>query len=212
MLCGFEPKNLPNDRSYFFVMKKLPLRVVSDVLEQITERKFPYQSKEKVKRDWSAYNRARQSELSGILVSIRRNVDLISLPERKQGRGSPPEHSPQDKTKAILLAELFQCDERTASDLVDLFKEKLGIENEMSPRTIGRALYEDDVQYILHKIIEKTNEPIQGLATSFSGDSTGVKKSQKVNWANDKDNEEKHKDFNMLSINGFKPVSHNLSI
>lgn len=181
-------------------MKKLPPRVVADVLEQITERKFPYIPKEEKKRDWSAYNAARQSELPGMLIAIRRHVDDVTFPELKRGRGKPPEHSAHDKAKAVLLADLFQADERTASGLVSLFMEKLGIENEMSPRAIGRAYYDDDVQYILHKIIEKTNEPIQGLETSFSGDSTGAAKSMKVNWARDKEDDEKHKDFNMLSL------------
>ncbi len=181
-------------------MKRLPVRVVQDVLEQVTERKFPYEAKQKVKRDWSAYNAARQSELSGILIAIREHVDSVFLPTVKRGKGKPPDYSAHDKAKAVLLAELFQADERSAIGLVSLFKEKLGIEEEMSPSTIGRAYYDDDVQYILHKIIEKTNEPIQGLATSFSGDSTGVAKSNKVNWARDKEDEEKHKDFNMLSI------------
>ncbi len=181
-------------------MKRLPPRVVADVLEQITERKFPYLPKEEVKRDWSAYNHARESELPGMLVAIRRHVDAVSLPKLRRGVGKPPTHSAHNKAKALLLAELFQADERSATGLVSLFMEKLGIDEEMSPSTIGRAYYEDDVQYILHKIVEKTNEPIQGLETSFSGDSTGVKKSNKVNWANDKEDEEKHKDFDMLSI------------
>lgn len=191
-------------RSLFMLvdMKKLPPRVVADVLEQITERKFPYIPKEKKKRDWSAYNAARQSELPEMLIAIRRHVDDVTFLELRRGRGKPPKHSPQDNAKAVLLAELFQADERSASGLVSLFLEKLGIENEMSPRAIGRAYYNGDVHYILHKIIEKTNEPIQGLETSFSGDSTGISKSSKVNWARDKEDKETHRDFGMLSIMG----------
>jgi len=182
-------------------MKKLPPRVLADVLEQVVDRKFPYESKEKKPINWSAYNKARIDDIAGTLRCIRDYVEAVELPRLKNAHfGRPKEISAHDKAKAVLLAELFQVDERSASGLVSLFKEKLWIESEMCPRTIGRAYYDDDVQYILKKVLETTNKPIQGLATSFSADSTGQAKSNKVNWARDKEDDKKHKDFNMLSL------------
>lgn len=182
-------------------MKKMPARVLADALEQIIDRKFAYEEKDEKPRDWSAYNKARVRDLSHTLKMIREYVDAVpveSLPEKK-GPGKNPEYTAHEKAKAVLLTEAMLADERTGEDLVNLFKEKLGISESMSARTIGRAYYDDRVIFILEQIFKKTNKPIQGKEHSFSGDSSGLKKTNKVNYANDKEDEKKKKDFAMLS-------------
>ena len=145
----------------------MPDRILNDLLDQISSRKFPYKGRNKKKVNWAAYNRARIECLENILYLIKTSVDNVELIElRNRGQGRPPKHSAKDKAKAILLAELFQADERTASGLVSLFREKLGIEEEMSPRTIGRAYYDPDVRYILQELLKQSNEYIKGKAKS----------------------------------------------
>lgn len=191
-------------------MMRIPARVLADTLEQIVERKFPYQSKKEKKVNWSAYNRAKIERLEQTLSLIREYVDAVELVEVNPGAGRPPENTVKDKAKAVLLTEFFQLDERSASGFVSLFKEKLGISENMSPRTIGRAYYDSQVQEILEQVIKATNKPIQGLTTSFSGDGKGFSKSNKTNWARDKEDLKKHKDFNtatMVSSNDFHIIS-----
>ena len=189
----------------------MPDRILNDLLEQISSRRFPYKGRNRKKVNWAAYNRARIECLEGVLYLIRSSVDNVKLIEiRNRGQGRPPKHSARDKAKAVLLAELFQADERTASGLVNLFREKLGIAEEMSPRTIGRAYYDPDVRYILQELLKQSNEYIKGKAKSFSGDSTGMKKTHKGNWERDKDDGKLRAGFDMLSImvsNEFHVVS-----
>lgn len=183
-------------------MKRLPARVVEDILGQIVDRKFPYEEKEEKPRNWAAYNRARINELSNLIELIRQYVDDIEdyeLPEKDSTRGPDEQITIHEKAKAILLTEMFQADERTASGLVKLFAEKLGIISEFSPRTIGRAYYDDRVKALLNLVQKKSSAAIQGKETSFSGDGTGLSKSNKVNWERDKEDDKKHKDFDMLS-------------
>jgi len=189
----------------------MPDRILNDLLEQISSRRFPYKGRNRKKVNWAAYNRARIECLEGVLYLIRSSVDNVKLIEiRNRGQGRPPKHSARDKAKAVLLAELFQADERTASGLVNLFREKLGIAEEMSPRTIGRAYYDPDVRYILQELLKQSNEYIKGKAKSFSGDSTGMRKTHKGNWERDKRDNKLKASFDMLSImvsNEFHVVS-----
>ncbi|MBI2598249.1 MAG: hypothetical protein HYW50_03575 [Candidatus Diapherotrites archaeon] len=184
-------------------MKTLPPRVLEDILEQITSRKFPYEPKEEKQRDWSAYNKARVKELSNVLDLIKQyvnDVEEYELPKKQSNMGPPEEISVHEKAKAVLLTELLQADERTASDWVNILGPRLGIMHEMAPRTIGRAYSDDRVITLLQLVHKKTSTAIQGKEHSFSGDSTGLKKTNKVNYARDKEDEEKRKDFNMLTI------------
>lgn len=183
-------------------MKKLPARVLKDILEQVVDRKFAYEEKGEKPRNWSAYNRARIKELSNTLDLIRQYVDDVEeyeLPEKDSSMGREEEITVHEKAKAVLIAEMFQADERTASDWINILGPRLGMTSEMSPRTIGRAYYDDRVKALLKLVHKKTSAAIQGKETSFSGDSKGLRKSNKVNWARDKEDEKKHKDFNMLS-------------
>jgi transposase len=184
-------------------MKKVPVRVLADLLEQITTRKFPYEPKEEKLRDWPAYNRARVKELSNVLDLIKSYVDSVDdyeLPEKNSNGGHGESITVQEKAKAVLLAEFLQADERTASDWINILGPRLGMVSEMSPRTIGRAYYDERVKALLQLVRKKTSLVIQGNENSFSGDSTGQKKNNRVHYSRDKLDDEKRKDFAMASL------------
>lgn len=183
-------------------MKKLPVRILEDILEQVSERKFPYESKEPVQRNWSAYNRARINELANVLDLIRQYVDDVDeyeLPSKLSNMGKDESISVYDKAKAVLLTEFLEADERTGSGWVNILGPRLGMTSEMSPRTIGRAYYDDRVQALLDLVFKKTSAAVQGKETSFSGDSTGFKKNTSVHYSRDKEDDKKRKDFAMVS-------------
>ncbi|MFH0955345.1 MAG: hypothetical protein V1777_04550 [Candidatus Micrarchaeota archaeon] len=185
-------------------MKKLPVRVLADLLEQVTERKFPYEPKKETQRNWASYNRARVKELTNVLNLIKSYVDSIDeyeLPKQHVKKSWDNEDfTVHEKAKAVLLAEFLQADERTASDWVNILGPRLGMISEMSPRTIGRAYYDERVKALLRLVHKKTSMAVQGHEKSFSGDSTGQKKNNHVHYSRDKLDEEKRKDFAMASL------------
>ncbi len=185
-------------------MKTLPARVLADTLEQIVDRKFAYESKEAKKIDWSSYNRAKVQEISGVLDLIKNYVDDVEeyeLPKKPVNKIEVDDDiSVHEKAKAVLLAEYMQADERTASDWINILGPRVGIASQMSPRTIGRAYYDDRVRALISLVFKKSSAAIQGKENSFSGDSTGFKKNNKVHYSRDKLDDEKKKDFAMVSL------------
>lgn len=185
-------------------MKKIPARVLADALEQIVDRKFEYEPKEAKPIDWSSYNRAKVQEISGVLDLIKNYVDDVEeyeLPKKPVNKIKVDDDiSVHDKAKAVLITEYMQADERTASGWVNILGSRVGIGSQMSPRTIGRAYYDDRVRALISLVFKKSSAAIQGLETSFSGDSTGIKKNNKVHYSRDKLDDEKKKDFAVSSI------------
>ena len=107
----------------------------------------------------------RINELSNLIELIQQYVDGLEeyeLPEKDSIRGPDERITVHEKAKAILLTEMFQADERTASGLVKLFSEKLGIISELSPQTIGRACYDDRVKTLPNLVQKKSSAAIQG--------------------------------------------------
>lgn len=187
----------------FVGMKKLPARVLADTLEQIVDRKFAYKSKEAKPIDWGSYNRAKVQEISGVLDLIKNYVDDVEeyeLPSKSEPLGKEEIISVHEKAKAVMIAEFMQADERTASDWVNILGPRVGIVSQMSPRTIGRAYYDDRVRALISIVFKKSSAAIQGKESSFSGDSTGFKKNNKVHYSRDKLDEDKKKDFAMVSL------------
>lgn len=163
-------------------------------LQHILSKDFEYEEREPKRIDWSAYSEAQVEEIEKVLKMIQSSIDAVILPKiRKPGR--PKEQEVHDTAKAIAFKEYFSLAERQASGFVRLFQEPLGIEEEVTRKQINRGYYDDDVQYILQKAFEKSNEPVKDKEHSFSCDGTGKEKSSKVNWESDKKDEKKHKDF-----------------
>ncbi|KXA94300.1 hypothetical protein AKJ65_04840 [candidate division MSBL1 archaeon SCGC-AAA259E19] len=71
-----------------------------------------------------------------------------------------------------------------------MFKEKLGIEETYSYKTLERAYDIPHVAMILREVFRMSQEPVEGEETEFSPDGTGIPNSIKDNWEKDSDNDE----------------------
>lgn len=154
------------------------------LMRDIKQGDFKYQSKPETEIDWTAYSQAKVNELRFIVQYIRQTVDSIILPEKPAGRGQP-EKDAHDLAKAVLLQQYLQTNERTAEGWVDLLAPRLGISADFKWRSIARAYEREDVRYILERVFEQSTRPVQGVAHSFSGDSTGLEQSRKQNYEKD---------------------------
>jgi hypothetical protein len=131
--------------------------------------------------DWSSYNEAQVNEMADTLNLIRRFVDRGSarIPERPRRRGRPP--FPARGVEGLLLQTYFGVSDRVAAGLVRLFKEKLGIANEFSYKTI-EGYDPSPVSEILREVFRLTNEHENAKEDTFSMDGTGEPTSSKVNY------------------------------
>lgn len=144
---------------------------------------YQYDGRPKRSLDWSSYNEAQVNEMADTLNLIRRFVDRASarIPERPRRRGRPP-FPARDVAKALLLQTYFGVSDRVAAGLVRLFKEKLGIANEFSYKTIERGYDPSPVSEILREVFRLTNEHGNSKETTFGVDGTGEPTSSKVNY------------------------------
>lgn len=126
-----------------------------------------------------------------MLEFIREAVDGCGLEFPKTEGPGRPQGNPYDLAKMALVQNYFQVGERQAEGLAMLFKEKLALKDVPSASSIGRAYSRADVQKILLKVFDITNEPISDTETSFSADGTGLPLSIKQNYANDRDDQGK---------------------
>lgn len=181
-------------------------KIFNELIKDLKNGNFQYKNKEEKKINWSAYNEAQINEINLFLLFVREAINAIEKEYPKLA--DERETSPFDLAKIILIQQYFQVAERTASGLANLFKEKLNLSEVPSPRTIGRAYERRDVQDILKKIFERTSEPIKEIETSFSTDGTGLSTSIKKNYANDRDDPKKHKDYDKMLV----MVSNNFHI
>jgi transposase len=144
---------------------------------------FQYDGRPKRSLDWSSYNEAQVNEMADTLNLIRRFADRASarVPERPRRRGRPP-FPARDVAKALLLQTYFGVSDRVAAGLVRLFKEKLGIADEFSYKTIERGYDPSPVSEILREVFRLTNEHGNAKETTFGVDGTGEPTSSKVNY------------------------------
>jgi len=180
-------------------MKKAQ-RVLNQLIEDLKNKEFKYESKKEKEIDWPHYNLSKIHEIDFFLTFVREAVDGVEVhfPEQ-DGRGRPIS-SAFDLAKIILMKDYFQAGERQAEGFSMLFKEKLALTNFYSASTIGRAYSRQDVQAILGVVFELTSEPIKEKETSFSGDGTGLPLSIKQNYANDRDDQSKHAGYDKAMV------------
>lgn len=173
-----------------------------ETIRQIKEREFAYVAREEKAIDWHAYNEAQLSDLRFFLTQTKQLVEKAGalLPKEARGVGRPAKEA-ADVAKAVLLMEYLQVSERAASTWAWVFKEKLGITDELSPRSIGRGFENPDVQFILKKLFEWTSDAFAGVEKNVSIDATGVTESIKQNYESVKsDDVVKAESFLKLSI------------
>lgn len=154
-----------------------------ETISRLKSREFKYEAREEKQIDWQAYNQAQLSDLRFFLTQTQRLVDRAAtlLPATRNGVGRPRKEA-SDVAKAVLLMEYLQVSERAASDWAWVFKEKLGITAELSPRSIGRGFENEDVQFILMKIFEWTRNAFSEAEKTVAVDATGVTESIKQNY------------------------------
>lgn len=180
-------------------MKKAQ-RLLDSLIEDIRNKQFKYEAKEETELDWSAYNLSKIHEAEFFLTFVKEAVDgvQISLPKNNsQGR---PVSDAYDLAKILLMKEYFHAAERQAEGLAFLCKERLALKNIYSASTIGRSYSRADVQEILSKVFDLTSEPLKDKETSFSADGTGLSRSTKQNYANDRDDHSKHAGYDKALI------------
>ena len=156
-----------------------------ELVKSVRSGTFHYDGRPKRSLDWASYNEAQLHEMSDTLGLIRRFVNLASsrMPERsRMGRRGRPPFPAGDVAKALLLQSYFGVSDRVAAGLVYLFKEKLGIANEFSYKTIERGYDPGPVSEVLREVFRITNEYGNANETTFSVDGTGNPTSTKVNY------------------------------
>ena len=156
-----------------------------ELVKSVRSGTFHYDGRPKRSLDWASYNEAQLHEMSDTLGLIRRFVNLASsrMPERsRMGRRGRPPFPAGDVAKALLLQSYFGVSDRVAAGLVYLFKEKLGIANEFSYKTIERGYDPGPVSEVLREVFRITNEYGNAGETTLSVDGTGNPTSSKTNY------------------------------
>ena len=174
--------------------------ILNELIKDLKEKSFKYEPKEETEIDWGAYNLSKIHEVDYFLVFVREAVDGTEVKFQQCGGPGRPLANAFDLAKILLVKTYFQVGERQAEGLASLFREKLALKNSISASSIGRAHSRIDVQEILGKIFEATSIPIRDKETSFSGDGTGLPLSTKQNYANDRDDQDKHAGYDKMAV------------
>ena len=182
------------------MVQTIAQRVLNNLIKDLKDKTFKYEPKDEKEIDWSAYNLSKIHELDFFLTFVREAVDSCQIKfSENEGPGRPASDA-YDLAKVLMMKAYLQTGERQTEGLASLFKEKLALKNIVSASTIGRAYSREDVQEILGKVFEMTKEPIKDKETSFSGDGTGLTLSTKQNYANDRDNHDKHAGYDKMAV------------
>lgn len=159
-----------------------------DLVKSVRSGEFEYDERPRRSLDWSSYTEAQAYELADMLHLITKLVDeaVNRIPieelERRKGRGRPPTHQPADVAKVLLMQSYFGVSNRVAAGLAVVFKEKLGLSDTFSYKTVERAYDPGPVTRILQEVFRLTNEYGNANEDTFSFDGTGEPTSTKVNY------------------------------
>jgi len=176
-------------------------------IKKIRDGSFQYENREQAKTDWAKYDSAQIREMADYLDNLRDIVDEAdnrirsrTIP-KKRGPGKP-ETNPADIAKTLLLQTYTGSPNRIAEGLLLLFREKLGISEHFSYKTIERGYDREKVNKILDEVIAITNECVENEEKTCSFDGTGHSASNKENYAdkrqkqNSKKNQKKSQSAN----------------
>lgn len=157
------------------------------IIKKVRDGTFEYENRERVKTDWAKYDSAQIREMANYLNNLRDIVDEADNRIRsrtkpcKRGPGRP-ETIPADIAKTLLLQTYTGSPNRIAEGLLLLFREKLGISEHFSYKTIERGYDRKAVNKILDEVV--TNECVENEEKTCSFDGTGFSASNKENYAN----------------------------
>lgn len=173
-------------------------RKLQEIITQVREKEFPYESREEKKINWRAYDKAQYREIAEMLDFIREIVNAAE--ERVAARtpqkpnkhvGHPDEIPASDVLKVLLMQTYFEESNRVAEGLQILFSDRLGLRTQFSYKTIERGFDDPDVNDLMDEARVLTNEPVKNLEKVFSVDGTGHSVSCKQNYASDRNTQNK---------------------
>jgi len=165
--------------------------LVRNIIHQVREKEYPYESRPKEKTNWANYDRAQCREVADMIDLIRELVDSAverieaDLPKEPKQPGCPPKPAP-DIAKVLLLQSYLGAPNRVAEGLIYLFSEKLGMKEKFSYKTIERGYDRVSVDIILDLVFKLTNEPVRELEKVFSVDGSGTPTTVKQNYNADR--------------------------
>ncbi len=166
---------------------------LDQLIKQLKEDRFNYTPKEDEEIDWGKYDKAQINEINDMLLIIKEAVDTayprLDIEARMSNGPGRPSNDPSDLAKALLMQQYFGVSNRVASGLVLLFKEKMRFKDTFSYKTIERAYENPLVTLILKEVFRMTQEPVKDREKVFAPDGTGLPRSMKLNWENDKGKE-----------------------
>ncbi len=178
-----------------------------ELVKSVRDGTFEYKNRDKTEINWAKYDSAQIKEMANYLNNLRDIVDEAykrirsrTIPE-KRGPGKP-ETNPADIAKMLLLQTYTESPNRVAEGLLLLFKEKLGISQHFSYKTIERGYDREKVNKILDEVVAISNECVESEEKTCSFDGTGLSASNKENYAdkrqkqNSKKNQKKSKPSN----------------
>ena len=159
-----------------------------EIISQVRNGTYDYQSRECANTDWTKYDEAPIHEMADYLNNVRDIVDEANrriserMPIQKPRAGRPCINA-ADIAKVLLVQEYTNSPNRVAEGLLLLFREKLGISKHFSYKTIERGYDRKSVNAILTEVEIITNEMVKGKEKDFSFDGTGCSSSNKDNYA-----------------------------
>jgi len=135
-------------------------RKLNEFIKELKDKEFKYIPREEREINWFKYDEAQLNEINDMLLMIRDTIDEAALrlgikDAKFEGPGRPP-YPPEDLAKAVLMQQYFGVANRGAAGLVLLFKEKMGIKQASSYKTIERAYEDPLVTLILNKVFKMT--------------------------------------------------------
>jgi len=172
-----------------------------EIIKKMRDRTFEYESRDPPETNWTQYDQAQIWEMVAYIDNVRDIVDEAErrinskTPPKKRGPGRPP-INPADIAKVLLLQTYTESPNRIAEGLLILFREKLGINEYFSYKTIERGYDRDSVNEILDEVAKITNECVEGDEVTFSFDGTGFSASNKQNYASKRQKQSSKKNKN----------------
>ncbi len=158
------------------------------IIKNVRDGSFDYRNRDEAETNWAKYDSAQIKEMANYLDNLRDIVDEADkrirsrIKSEKRGPGRP-ETNPADIAKTLILQTYTESPNRVAEGLLLLFREKLGISEHFSYKTIERGYDRDGVNKILDEVVAITNECVENEEKTCSFDGTGFSASNKENYA-----------------------------
>jgi hypothetical protein len=155
-------------------------------IEDVRERRFPYEPRERKRIDWTRYTDAQIYENHDTIRLLVRLVDFGAEPPPRSGPGRRSMCSARDRAKVLLLQQYFGVSNRRAHGFAVLFQEKLRLEQVPKYKSIERAYGDPRVWQVLNDAFERSARLAAPGVEAFTLDGSGLPTRIKQNWERDK--------------------------